>query len=137
MERQHVFMLRRIMIAMVWMLCACGHSTSFGRSIMLLTEADVGRSIELHSGDKLQVSLPSSPTTGFRWEVNMEDNAILKQGGDPEFEPSGNAIGGGGREVFFFEAANPGQMRLKLIYRRPFEKDIFNDQTFEVAVTVK
>jgi inhibitor of cysteine peptidase len=130
-------MLRQIMIAMVWVLCACGNSSSSGRSIMVLTEADAGRSIELPVGDKLKVSLPGSPTTGFRWEVNVGDDTILKPGGEPEFEPSSKAIGGGGREVFSFDVASPGRMRLKLIYRRPFEKDISNAKTFEVAVTVR
>jgi len=132
-----VFMLRQIMIAMVWALYACGNSTLSGKSIMLLTEADAGRSIELHVGDKLKVSLPGSPTTGFRWEANVGGDTILKQNGEPEFEPSSKAIGGGGREVFSFEAASPGQRRLTLLYRRPFEKDISHAKTFEVAVTVR
>lgn len=104
---------------------------------MLLTEADAGRAIELHIGDRLKVSLPSNPTAGFQWEVSVGDNAILRPNGEPQFEPFSNAVGSGGKETLFFEAVGTGYMRLKLIYHRPFEKGVSNAKAFEVDVTVR
>lgn len=132
-----MLMLRLIVIVMVGLLCACGAEPSPVISTKHLTEADAGRSIELRVGDKLEVTLPGNPTTGFQWEVSVGDTAILRPSGEPEFEPSSSAVGSGGKITMHFEAVGTGQMRLTLIYHRPFEKDVPPAQTFEVTVTVR
>lgn len=104
---------------------------------MRLTETDAGRSVELRLGDELQVSLPANPTTGYQWEVNAVDDAILRPLGVPTFEPHGGAVGGGGKMIMRFEAVGSGPTVLKLIYRRPFEKDRSGARTFAVDVTVR
>ena len=102
-----------------------------------LTEADAGSSSELRVGDKLEVTLPGSPTTGFQWEIGSVDTSILRPTGEPEFKSSSDALGSGGQFAFRFKAVAPGQTTLKLIYHRPFEKDTPPAQTFEVTATVK
>ena len=132
-----MLMLRLIVIAMIGLLCACGARSSPVVSTKQLTEADAGRSIELRVGDKLEITLPGNPTTGFQWEVSVGDITILQPSGEPKFEPSNSAVGSGGKITLRFEAVGTGQTGLKLIYHRPFEKDVPSAQTFEVTVTVK
>jgi len=81
--------------------------------------------------------LPGNPTTGFQWEVSAVDNAILQPIGEPKFEPSSNAVGSGGMITLRFETVEIGKTRLKLIYHRPFEKDVPPAETFEVTITVR
>jgi inhibitor of cysteine peptidase len=128
-----------IAIVMVGFLCACSATAAPAPtpSTRQLTEADAGRSIELRAGDKLEVTLPGNPTTGFQWDVSVGDTAILRPSGEPEFAPSSSAVGGGGTITLRFAAVGTGQMGLTLIYHRPFEKDVPPAQTFEVTVTVR
>jgi inhibitor of cysteine peptidase len=141
-------MLCLFVIIIVGLLAACGTIKSTGqltetpkpspaKSTKQLTEADTGRSLELYVGDKLEVILLGNPTTGFQWEISDIDPSILRTSGEPDFEPSGNAVGSGGKITMCFEAVRTGQMKLTLIYHRPFEKDVPPAQTFEVAVTVR
>jgi inhibitor of cysteine peptidase len=124
-------------IAIIGLLNACGAEPSSAAPTTRLTEADAGRSIELRVGNILEVTLPGNPTTGFQWEVGAGDSTILKLSGEPVFEPSSGALGGGGQSTLRFQAIAAGQTPLKLIYHRPFEKDTPPAQTFEVTVTVK
>jgi len=130
-------MLRLITFIIVSLLCACGAEASSEQSARQLTESDSGRLIELHVGDKLEITLTANPTTGFQWEVGAVDTTTLRPIGEPKFEPSNNAVGSGGKVTLGFEALAIGQTELKLIYHRPFEKDVPPVQTFEVNVTIR
>lgn len=130
-------MFRLVLIILVSLLYACGAAGASEQSAKQLTEADNGRSIELSVGDKLEVTLPGNPTTGFQWEVSDVDSIILTPIGEPEFKPSSNAVGSGGNITLRFEAVGAGQTKLKLIHHRKFEDNVAPIQTFEVTVTVK
>ncbi len=132
-----ILMLRLLIIVIVSLLYACAAKASHDESTKQLTEADTGRSIELHIGDELEVTLPANPTTGFQWEVSAVDTSILRSIGKPKFEPSNDAVGSGGQVTLRFKAVEVGQTGLKLIYHRPFEKDVLPAKTFEVTVTVR
>ena len=130
-------MLRLTLIILASLLYACGAQGSSQTSARQLTEADNGRLIELNVGDTLEITLPGNPTTGFQWEVSAIDSAILRQVGEPEFEPLSNAVGSGGNVTLRFEAVGTGQTVLKLVHHRPFEENVPPTQTFEVTVTVR
>ena len=107
------------------------------KSTRQLTEKDTGRAIDLHMGDKLQISLPGNPSTGFQWELQSVAASILKPIAKPEFSPSGAALGAPGKFIFNFEAVAAGSTTLQLIYHRPFASDAPPVQTFKVTVTVR
>lgn len=132
-------MLYLVAIVMAGLLCACGAmaAPTPTPSTKQLTEADAGRSIKLHVGDKLEVTLPGNLTTGFQWDASVVDTAILRPIDEPEFEPFSSAVGGGGKFTLRFAAVGTGQTDLTLIYHRPFEKDVLPAQTFEATVTVE
>lgn len=133
----HFIIILGNVITIIGVLSACGAEPSPAMSLKQLTEANTNGLVELRVGDKLEVTLPGNPTTGFQWEVGAGDTAILRPSGEPEFESASGAVGGGGQVTLRFEAVGTGQMELKLIYHRPFEKDAPPDKTFEVTVTVK
>jgi inhibitor of cysteine peptidase len=102
-----------------------------------LSEKDAGREVELHSADRLAITLEGNPTTGYQWEVASVDSAILNQIGDAEFKPDSTALGSPGKVTLTFGAVASGQTTLKLIYHRAFEKGVPPLKTFEVTVIVK
>jgi inhibitor of cysteine peptidase len=112
-----------------------GHATP---GPIVLSEKDAGSAIEIVAGQQLSVRLPSNRTTGFGWVV--ADPGPLKQGGEPTYEapqtPS-SLVGAGGTETFTLKASTAGSGKLKLEYRRPWEKGAPAEQTWDVTVTVK
>lgn len=106
-------------------------------SLLLLTEADAGRSLELKAGGRIEVTLQGNPATGFEWTVGGGDAAIVKLLGSPEIGPSDNTPGAPGRVTLRFAAVAAGKTKLRLIYHRPFETDKPPERTFEVTLTVR
>ena len=102
-----------------------------------LSEQDRGKTVELHAGDKLEVSLKGNPTTGYQWEMAVVDAAILKLVGEPEFSPDSGALGAGGKVTLRLQAVAAGQTTLQLIYHRPFEKNTPPTKAFKATVVVK
>ena len=102
-----------------------------------LDEEDAGSSIELRADDTLEVILDGNPTTGFGWYVASADTAVLRQVGEWEYKGSTDLIGSPGKLTLHFEAGDPGRTTLKLVYHRPWEKDVAPARTFEATVVVK
>jgi inhibitor of cysteine peptidase len=104
-----------------------------------LDETDNGGQVTLDTGQTLVISLPSNPTTGYSWEVETIDAAVLSQTGEPEYvsEAEGDVVGAGGTETFRFEAEASGTLQLTLIYHRPFEEGVDPIDTFTVTVEVR
>lgn len=102
-----------------------------------LSEKDLGQTVKMSVGDVLEIALKGNPTTGYIWGVASPDKRILKQVGETKFEPDRKARGSGGNIILRFEAAMAGEISLKLMYHRPFEKNKPPIKTFEVKVIVK
>jgi len=98
---------------------------------------DNGREMQLKKGQTLVVTLEGNPTTGYSWEVaDPLDEQVLRQAGEPEFQQESDLVGAGGVQILRFEAVNAGKMTLKLIYHRPWEKDVEPLETYSIQVVV-
>jgi inhibitor of cysteine peptidase len=88
---------------------------------MELTPQDSGveRSVDL--SEPIVVRLPENPTTGYRWEADV-DGAALRVVGD-ELKTSAVPRGAGGVRVVRFEAVRPGPTTLRLVKRRRWERE--------------
>lgn len=105
-----------------------------------LAKKDTGKSVKLVKDQKMTITLESNPTTAYSWEIKAIDKKVIEQIGEAEFtqEMQGsNLIGAPEFENFRFEAAGKGETELKMVYRRPWEKDIKPIVTFSVKVRVK
>lgn len=136
-SRVHLIGLLLLLAVNLLIACSTTPMASSKSSTVRLTEADDQRSIELRRGDRLEITLPANPTTGFQWEIKAVNTDILHSIGEPKFEPSSNAVGSGGRVTLSFEVKGTGQTKLELIHHRPFEKNVPPIQTFVVNVSVK
>ena len=97
-----------------------------------------GHEMQLKKGQTLVVTLEGNPTTGYSWEVAEPlDEQVLRQVGEAEFKQESNALGAGGVQVLRFEAVNAGQITLKLVYHRPWEKDVEPLETYSLQVVVR
>ncbi|MFH0995467.1 MAG: protease inhibitor I42 family protein [Pseudomonadota bacterium] len=106
-------------------------------SALELLEQDRGRDFTISLCEELSIRLPGNPTTGYLWEVAANDSALLKQKGEALFVADADRIGAGGQSIFRFVPIGVGSARLKLVYRRPWEKEIQPIKVFEVVVIVK
>jgi inhibitor of cysteine peptidase len=117
-------------------LAACSQASG-APSKTSIGAADAGKTISLHLGDTLVVTLDGNITTGYNWLMQPMDPEILKQVGEPAYTPESNKVGAPGKIALTFQAVKTGQANLVLNYMRSFEKDTPPLNTFEVIVVVK
>jgi inhibitor of cysteine peptidase len=99
---------------------------------------DAGREMQLKKSQTLVVTLEGNPTTGYSWEVAEPlDEQVLRQVGEAEFKAESDLVGAGGEQILRFEAVNTGRMTLKLVYHRPWEKDVEPLETYSIQVVVQ
>ncbi len=103
---------------------------------LALEGKDNGRQIELQKGQTLAISLEGNPSTGYTWEMAESEGSILRQVGEIEFKAESDLVGAPGTQTLRFEAVESGQTELKLVYHRPWEKDLEPLETFTLQVTV-
>jgi inhibitor of cysteine peptidase len=83
-------------------------------------------------GEEFIIALESNPTTGYAWEAQY-DSSIL-QLVDRRFSPLGPGIGSGGIERFRLRCLAVGETRLRLTYKRRWERTAAEDIVFQIHV---
>jgi inhibitor of cysteine peptidase len=129
--------LTAVLLTMVAISCP-SHGISGGGASpdVALDRSAAGSTVELRRGQGLTVTLPGNPTTGYVWELVPGFESILAVQGKPQFTPDSSKLGAGGVYRFSFQADQPGKVHVKMIYRRPFDKESAPAETFEVTVVV-
>jgi Predicted secreted protein len=85
-------------------------------------------------GDHVVIRLAESPSSGYRWQLDAYDPAVLKPAGD-EFVPAADAMtGGGGTRVFRFAVVSSGHSDVALSLRRAWERGMAAAQQFQTAI---
>jgi inhibitor of cysteine peptidase len=115
-------------------------NTSSQEATVYLKAEDNGDTVAMHNGDKLEIALPSNPSTGYEWEIASFDKSILEEGNheyiqDPSPGPE-PIVGSGGTNIFRFAAISTGRTPLTLIYHRSWE-NLPPEETFEVQIVVQ
>lgn len=91
--------------------------------IIALSEQDHGKDMKLGRGDKLTLTLPTQPGTGYAWTIAMDPAPRLELEGKPEISPGTGAQGGRIDQISFrFTAKSKGTTDLELHYSRAWEK---------------
>ncbi len=102
--------------------------------MIILSEKDEGRTVEVSAGSIITVRLIENPTTGYRWKV--ESSGTMELVGD-SFEGTGGAIGAAGARVFRFRAVRPGSNTLRIKNWREWEGESSIIGRFNATVLVK
>jgi len=85
-----------------------------------LTQADNGRTIELHVGDQFKLSLRESRMAGYRWNVVEKGEPVLTSVETKE-QPRAPALGEPKMRAWQFMAEKTGSAHVYLQHRRPWE----------------
>ena len=99
-----------------------------------LTTADDGSRRSVDVGDRVTVSLPENPTTGYRWQLRSSGEPVLEVQ-DDSFQTAAGPPGAGGVRRWRFRAGQEGTADLEIDYQRSWEKRAA--QTFRLRVRVK
>jgi inhibitor of cysteine peptidase len=105
-------------------------------STIQLTQVDKGKSITVHPGDEIVITLPENPTTGYRWAIDQTNESILAPQA-PTFTPTPRAsIGAGGARTFLFRAKQSGTVHLQLKLFRAWLGDSSIIDRFNATIQV-
>lgn len=91
------------------------------RVLDILETVPAGWTVE---ADKLMVTLEENPTTGYRWDFQMDLTGILALVSDEYIpdETPGMIVGAGGERKWVFQSEGPGVVKLTFDYYRPWEE---------------
>jgi len=119
------------------LLAAC---SSPQKPTLSMTEKQLGKCpLQLHSGQALHITLPSNPTTGFRWQVADAAPGVLRSLGPEVYVTPEDAglVGAGGRSTWRYQAYQTGSGRLLMHYQRPWETEVAPAQTIDCRIEVR
>jgi len=134
MHKRTILIAGLVLIALVAAGAAFAMSTDEPSEATVYTADDDGTSIVLEPGESFSVVLPGNATTGYSWQVEGIDAAILSAA-EPVYVSDSELVGTGGVYTFTFTAAAAGETELRLVYLRPWEQ-VEPLQTLTMTVTV-
>jgi inhibitor of cysteine peptidase len=102
----------------------------------IVREWNNGKSIHVYDGDYIDVALNGNPTTGYDWYIDSKLPPVLKKISGPNFKTWSERIGAGGKVTYRFKAVRKGGTRLRLVYKRSWEK-VPPIKTFSVNIFVR
>ncbi|MHC8317976.1 protease inhibitor I42 family protein [Pseudomonas sp. LB3P31] len=93
---------------------------------------------KLHSGQNLILTLPSNPTTGYRWAIQDSAGGVLHALGPEVYSNPEDAgiVGSAGISTWRFQAFAPGNGRLRLTSQQPWAPEVNPVDTFDCAISV-
>jgi inhibitor of cysteine peptidase len=104
-------------------------------SVVVITDQDDGKDIELPAGDTLVLRLTSNPSTGYSWAIKGDPSPLkLVKSSTKKTGQNGHAVGAPVTQEFRLTAVSAGMASLTLEYRRPWEHNVAPAKTFQVRV---
>ena len=99
-----------------------------------LRAEDTGSTRPVRVGDHVTVRLAESPTTGYRWQPDVDSTRLALV--EDRFEGPQTPRGAGGERVLIFASLLAGPVRLRLEKRRAWG-DTEAIESFEVELTAQ
>nr|WP_298174197.1 protease inhibitor I42 family protein [uncultured Pseudomonas sp.] len=116
------------------LLTGCAHSPD---SLILQKQSQCP--LHLSSGQLLMLTLPSNPTTGFRWVLRDGAETVLESLGPEVYSNPEDAglVGSAGLSTWRFNVKQAGAGHLRLAYQRPWETEVAPAKTFDCAIEAR
>ncbi|NTW08078.1 MAG: protease inhibitor I42 family protein [Anaerolineaceae bacterium] len=121
------------LIATLTLLAGCGS----GPRTVNLDERSNGQTIQMKTGEILQVHLPSDPINGYSWQEKTLDPNLLEASKDVQYIPVGKDPVAGGTEVLTFQTLKAGTTVLELVYKRASGEGVSLPKYFQVTIEIK
>ncbi len=117
------------------LLAACASKPS---SVTLQEDQQSDCPLQLDNGQILLITLPSNPTTGFRWVISKgASNVLIPMGPEVYTNPEdAGMVGSGGKSTWRFKAYQSGQDALLMQYQRPWDQGLAPAKTFACEISV-
>ncbi|MEB6592614.1 MULTISPECIES: protease inhibitor I42 family protein [Pseudomonas] len=117
------------------LLCACAQHPT--QPVELDAESECPTRLQV--GQALTLTLPSNPSTGYRWRVESPASNVLRSLGPevysaPEEE---DMVGSAGVSTWRYRASSSGEAHLLLVYQQPWAADVAPVQTFDCKIIVR
>lgn len=98
---------------------------------------------ELRVGQVLEVELIGNASTGYEWQLVEDGSPVIERitpaasAAKADKPPDSQVVGAPSTSHWRFKATQPGQTVLRLVYRRPWEKDVPPAQTADYSIRVE
>jgi len=118
--------------------CGCGNKTDDQEidEPTVQTE-EMEKTVDAEIGQYFDISLESNPSTGHSWQVAQYPNKkVVKVLTSHYVEPSGDAMGAPGEEVWQFQAIGKGSTKMVMEYSQPWEKNTPPAKRYTLTVNV-
>jgi inhibitor of cysteine peptidase len=94
--------------------------------------------LEVTVGDEFYIAVPSNPTTGYHWQVmnSWDPKVMLVHATEYQSTSPKGLVGGGGMDIWRFDAVGPGEAIFTISYFPPSNTDT-PEQTMTFTVKVK
>ncbi len=103
-----------------------------------LTQNAADKTLRLKPGSLVALKLAANPSTGNRWEINLDADAQgkVQKAGSSFMMPQLNdkRTGMPGEEVIVLAVLEPGSMKVTMDYKRPWERKPLDSFTFTLDV---
>lgn len=135
-----LYLFRAVALAVALTFAPAGAASAFDareapRKMLILTETDNDRTVDIHAGDEVQVNLHENASTGYRWTVDSYDRDILEELPAAADYPAGG-VGSAGTATFTFRGRKAGVAAVGLKLRRRWEAQGTEVGVFRVKVRV-
>jgi predicted secreted protein len=115
-------------------LTACAGDITLPVRTLTDVDADAG-TVELVSGQDLEVALPLTAGTGYGWRLDQEPSPLLT--GGSSFQTEAKAPGAPVRTVYRYTAAVRGRVDLSFTLKRSWEPDAPGDRKVVFHIRVR
>ncbi|WP_194790519.1 protease inhibitor I42 family protein [Pseudomonas sp. UFMG81] len=117
------------------LLTACAQQPQ--RTVELDAESECPTRLQV--GQNMTLTLPSNPTTGYRWLLQNPAPEILRALGPEVYSSPEEAgiVGSAGLSSWRFQAKAAGEGHLILVYQQPWAPEVRPVQTFDCVIRVK
>jgi inhibitor of cysteine peptidase len=103
---------------------------------MQFDESANGREVELSPGEEFDLSLPETPTAGYRWKLKSEGELACSMLSESSHAAVGK-VGGSGTHLWRFRAPSSGTCSIVLEHRRSWETGSGQVRTFTLKVRIR
>lgn len=119
------------------LLAACSQHSPSNTTVILEKQSQCP--VHLGVGQSLTLTLPSNPSTGYRWLLQNPASSVLSALGPEVYSTPEDAglVGSAGQSQWRFKASAVGSGHLLLVYQQPWAPEVKPAMTFDCDVEVR